>query len=365
MQKTLSIEYIVSYLSGVEVSPYTTTKKNNKLKIFPLPKNVSITGDQFGKFRKLFNESYFMSASLNVDNDIHKFIGYLLESLAKKEWEKLSTSAQKNLVINVTNIIKLDVTSTRLFQELKLSKIGWTRQLIIDTFKDNNLSVVLVHYLACYFDINIIIYDFDTETVHSFYHEDEYNKLKKTVIFGYGNKTYQLIKKISHNYFTHNDCLVSKTLSQFGISCVNVNIRSSDTVKIFIVKDDFSNYEPLVKKLTKKDDDSFDEILIDNRVKNDVEPVKTVNTVTESEVNLDEIVSEEPLDDDVDGSALACTDASAEPSTSKTEKVTTKEELMKNSKAELVELVEKKLNGKVIKGLKRKNKSQLVELILN
>ena len=123
----------------------------------------------------------------------------------------------------------------------------------------------------------------------------------------------------------------------------------------------------------KKDDDSFDEILIDNRVKNNIEPVKTVMTVTESEVNLEEIVSEEknnevvseePLDDDVDGSALAGTDASAEPSTSKTEQATTKEELMKNSKAVLMELVEKKLNGEVVKGLKRKNKSQLVELIL-
>ena len=388
----ISIEKLIEYLDD-NINIDIFSKESNKYiieDIFDLNYLQFINSKNFCKFDKFFN--------CHVDRvgiylyDFYKNNVSLLSSILfclDSDFCTLEIEDQMFYIKTVNEKILSDTVS-HIFRIKNISK-----QMIISNMKNkktiNNLDIYIY---ACYFNINIFVFDFVTNDITLYYLENEFNMYKKniflskkenqynplvykndngrifnynssileSILYGHPIKTFTLTEK---SFLICNDWdKLLKKYSKIDLSTVIIDLDESQNklLKQMINSDDSNESDNMLTNLNESLDYDMIQDSIDNNIDLDnlTEELDCINKTTN---NMEEIDSDNLNLDDSD-SEVDVKIKMIDNSLYDNIKQMTKSKLLKEKKENLVKYSIDFFNGNK-KDLEKKNKKDLVENLFN
>ena len=244
MEKQITLDLLINYL--VNNSSFKSEYKES---------SVSEIEDKFNlKFLEYYNSSNF-----NRYNDFFKShverVGVYLNDSKKNQISLLSSilfcidedfctlelSDQEFYIKTINNKIKSDTVS----HTFKIKNIS--KQMIISNMKNkksiNNLDIYIY---ACYFNINIFTFDFESGDILAYYPEAELNFYKKNIFISKSNNQYNplVYKNDNGRYFKYNSSILEDIIYNSEIKPFTLSEKS------FVICND---WDILLKEYNKND----------------------------------------------------------------------------------------------------------------
>ena len=184
----ITYQVIINYLS-------TKNKNSCNTEGFPTKENILVNSIDFPKrIKKFFNKNYFRYGILNYDLD-HNNISFYSSLLTCLDDSFVSLNQPNKLqfIKILKDKIKNDYNTLNLYKKFNYKdKFGIGKEIIYDEI-NNNLSVPIIQLVADYFNLNIIVFNFENHKKYAIYREDIFNSFKPTLILGYADGYYEPI----------------------------------------------------------------------------------------------------------------------------------------------------------------------------
>lgn len=251
MESQITLDLLVNYLvnNSSFKSQFNESSEDKVEDKFNLKFLEYFNSTNFKRFNNFFN-SHVERVGVYI-NDSKKNKISLLSSILfciDEDFCTLELADQEFYIKTINNKIKSD-TVNHTFKIKNISK-----QMIISNMKNkksiNNLDIYIY---ACYFKINIFIFDFNSGDILSYYPESELNFYKKNIFISKNEDQYNPIvyKNDNGRYFKYNSSILEDIIYNFSLKPFTM------TDKSFIICND---WDILLKYYNKKD---LSTILID------------------------------------------------------------------------------------------------------
>jgi len=295
----ITLNYLVSYLTdkNEKKEPVTNIQQIIKQQIvFPSKPNIIIKSSDFpDKFKLIFENNFYRigipqySDQKNIDN-ISAYYSILC-CINNKFLERID---QINYIKQLKNKIKDDLLVEKLFSLYKLRKFGFTKFLLINEIKKMEMTNIVLHYISCYFDINIFVFNFENNSIYAVYNEDVLNIYKKNIFLAnIGNNYEPIINNNNNGLYNYNDEIMINILTS-QIIPLNVHIKNK-IIKNFEICNNVSELVKIYINITNDDDKSDEEFKddINEPVKEEVEEKNDEQIKEEVEEQNDEQIDEQ------------------------------------------------------------------------
>ena len=154
----ITYQVIINYLSS-------KNEKTLNLDGFPTKENILVNSTDFPKRdKKFFNKNYFRYGILNYDLD-HNNISFYSAILTclDDNFISLNKSNKLQFIKILKDRIKNDYNTLNLYKKFKYNeKFGIGKDIIYDEI-NTNLSIPILQLITDYFDLNIIVFNFENQ----------------------------------------------------------------------------------------------------------------------------------------------------------------------------------------------------------
>lgn len=247
----LSLDFLVDYFSDKKTKIVYKEQKNDNFNLKPYEnynsKNFNFFNNIFEHFvDRVGVKKYFKNRKHNIS--LLFSILYALDD----NFTILENSEQEYLINQVKRRIVDDIVSRKLKLKRKIPK-----NMVLSRMKTfDNVQEVDIYIYCLFFDINIVVFDFNTNEMKIYYFEEKLNYYKKNIFISKKGDLYQLLTYSNDNlrYFRYNSSILEKIifcnkLKNFGLS-----------EKEFII---CNNWDELLEDYKKLD---LDKIIIDKEI---------------------------------------------------------------------------------------------------
>jgi hypothetical protein len=233
-------------------------KKDNK-NTFITQKNIYTYASVFpDKFKNLLSEKFFNCGVTFNDSDNNNI----------SFWSSVLTVLDKKFIIPVENdeIEIINQFKNQLLEKYKKSNLSsFLKEFDKNDFREmfkiipNNNCI---QYLVDTVDINILIFNFDTNNISAFYKTDKMNLWKQTVILATSNNYYKPIMHINskgeiERLFDYNNLIFKKIITTESIESYNKEFNYIDNINDVV----------MIEKKKLNVPDEIKEIKIDDNIK--------------------------------------------------------------------------------------------------
>ena len=245
----LSLDFLVDYFSSKKTQIVYKEQKNDNFNLKPYENYNSKNFNFFNNFFEHFVDrvgvkKYFKDRNHNVS--LLFSIMYALD----ENFQILESSEQEYLI----NHIKKRIVDAIIARKLKLKR-RIPKNMVLSRMKArDNVQEVDIYIYCLFFDINIVVFDFDSNEMKLYYFEEKLNYYKKNIFISKKGDMYQLLTYINDNlrHFKYNSSILEKILFSGKIKNFSLNekefiicnnwdelledYKSLDTSKIIIGK---------------------------------------------------------------------------------------------------------------------------------
>lgn len=236
----LTLDYIVSFLTGKKVEPLNEEEDNTNMN-FPQKLHETINSKLFPKlFSEFLMDNVDRCGVVQCKSSKNNISGYSsILSILSNAFQIGQPSDQLLYVKLLKEKLKSDLTKEKLAQKFGFSKLGWTKKMLFNEINSSGISNIIIYYLACYFDINIFVFDFGNGKVYSFYPEDKLNVYKNNVLLAFYNEFFEPIvyKEGDIRMFNYNSTIFNNILKSGLVIPVNVSKNKKGNKKLLLEKD--------------------------------------------------------------------------------------------------------------------------------
>ncbi len=233
--QTITLDYLCSYLTGKSVPVKKVkfvSRAPDQNTIFPLPLHDTVNSSHFPvKFSEILSRNVERYGIIQQDG---LTIFYALLFCLDDDFIVLEKSEQINQVKLLKSSLIQDIGE--IYKEIGFSKLGWKKKMLLDEMKKRKFSEVTCYLLASYFDINIIIFDFDQEKIRLFYPEEDFNKYKNNMLIAKKGKYLEpLIYRDNHSrLFKYNSISLNNIFNSDILEAVNVSLYKNKEKEVVI-----------------------------------------------------------------------------------------------------------------------------------
>ena len=231
-------------------SKQNNNSNNNNNNSFITQKNIFNYSVNFpDKFKNLLTDKYYRYGVTLYDNENNNI----------SFWSSILTLIDKNFIIPYTTdeIESINQFKTQLIDKYSKPKLSsFLKQLDKNDFRERfklESDINVLQYIVDILDINMLIYDFESENIYSIYHKDIMNPCKQILMFAKYKNFWEPImvvksKGTTQRLFDMNDLIIKKIL--YG---GNIKYYEGEKIKkqfvIFENVDDIINMEKLKLKI--------------------------------------------------------------------------------------------------------------------
>lgn len=270
MNQSITLDFLVNYFSENTEFKFKEKKQKDKF-------NLNILESYNSKNFKYFNNifEYFVDRvgirKYHLKNKEHNIS--LLYSLLHCLNEDFCTfeEYQKDFIINSLK--------TKIKNELKLkNKKNLPNYILKSRMNKFDIESIDVYIYACYFNINIIVFDFNLNSIQLYYPEDEFIPYKINILISKKNNLYQPLtyKNDNSRYFKYNSTILENIIYKNKLKIFSLNKKP----KIFNICKNF-NY-----MLKKYDNIELDKIVIGLK-ENELKNIISSDSVDDVSINSD------------------------------------------------------------------------------
>lgn len=131
----------------------------------------------------------------------------------KPDFKELVFDKQTLYLENLISKSCSDLSSEKLFTKFNYRSMGLTRKSIINDIRSYSNSLPVIKYMSDYFNINIILINFDDNNIQAIYTENIMNYFKPTIMLVYTQDYYEYLSYKGQTIFTYNDKLLQYLLT--------------------------------------------------------------------------------------------------------------------------------------------------------
>ena len=250
------------------------------------------------------NQKNFMTYSDKFPNEFKNILGDKFYRMGVTQ-----NNEQKNISFYTSLITLLDDNIMSITEEEEIHKVNeflsdinnkikvlpeYLKQIPKDVIKknlkDKESNIWIYELIANYLKLNFIIFDFKTLEILTIYCGDVMDPWRTCLFLAKNENSWELIRNNEKKFFSYNDNVLKKILSQ---NSINIKYFNNKIIKKdFVI---FDNLEELVNELTKSEysDDEKDTIFIKTEIKMSEEKL---NKMTKLElINHLKLLNKKPL----------------------------------------------------------------------
>ena len=212
-----------------------------------LKKDTSSNFKDINKFTDLFEDKVERYGI--IQSSKKKNISFLSSLLLLIDDEYINLSIKDQIIY--VNILKKkilsEVTQKDLFNEIKLKGNGWNKKTLLQLLKEDEINNNYIYYLACYFNINIFIFNLESETINPFYNDEELNKYKVNIFISKFEDIYEPIFYINGlKQFSYNNHIFEKVITSDKIKLINTGFSKKLILKEYKINNNNNVNIPII-----------------------------------------------------------------------------------------------------------------------
>ena len=215
MENQLDLDTIVNFLVNTKSTKKLKPRKtNDKLDLNYLE---YLNSSNFSKFYEFFG-NHIDRVGIRTRNKDSNSIYFSILYIFYDDYCLLDLEQQNYLI----NVLKKKIVDDLLNRKFKLPR-DLTKKIVTNSLKSESNNYLDAYILSIFFDVNIFVFSYNTETVTSFYKEDKLNLYKVNIFLNeINNSFYPLIYKSENGkYFKYNSSILNKVIFLNKIKCYN------------------------------------------------------------------------------------------------------------------------------------------------
>lgn len=259
MDNKVSLDRLISYIIEIskEDNNYTeseseekeSTNTSNKENLCPGEmSNLEVLPDKLKSFIGQYTEDYYRYGVVKEKKDkknckYNISLYYSIVLCIDKQFVDLTENERYVYLERLVGMMKLNFDET--YKEYKYIKLGWTKKKLLQEINAYTNSHIIIKFLSDYLNVNIFIFDWNTEEVSVCYPEEYFNIYKPSIFLLLKDNFYEPIISSCSKLLTYDDLLLQFILNnnKKRLSTLNVYMKNKQNDKIFDVKlEDLESY---------------------------------------------------------------------------------------------------------------------------
>ena len=231
---------------------------------FPV-KFVDILGDLSKNCHRIGTPQVWINRQKKEKTQQNISLFYSVLYCLKTNFIEMGFPEQVSFISTLIQKMSIDLAREKLYSKLKYSSMGMRKGILIDDLKGYRNTPSAVQYLADYFNVNILVFDFTNDKVYAYYMDKFYNSFRQTIILVQIDSYFEPLIYKNKTQFSYKHQIIKNIVDICEDSITVPRYSSKSKIKHFYTSD--VDLDVMKKKFCKDDEkkkDKYEETALED-----------------------------------------------------------------------------------------------------